>query len=35
MELLIVMIIFIGIGGSCSLAGTWWGRKQKKEDMKQ
>lgn len=31
MEFWIIMIAFITIGGSCSLAGTWWDRKKKEE----
>ena len=31
MEFWIIMIGFICIGGSCSLAGTWWSRKKKEE----
>lgn len=34
MEFLLIMIVFVVIGGSCSLAGTWWDRKNKKEEMK-
>ena len=30
MECWIVMILFIVMGGSCSLTGTWWDRKKKK-----
>ncbi|GFI36563.1 hypothetical protein IMSAGC015_00724 [Lachnospiraceae bacterium] len=30
MEFWIVMILFIVMGGSCSLTGTWWDRKKKK-----
>ena len=30
MEFWIVMILFIVMGGSCSLTGTWWDRKTKK-----
>ena len=29
MEFWIIMIVFICIGGSCSLAGTWWSKKRK------
>ena len=29
MEFWIIMIVFICIGGSCSLAGTWWSKKKK------
>ena len=31
MEFWLIMIGFIVMGGSCSLAGTWWDRKNKKE----
>lgn len=31
MEFLIIMIAFIAMGGTCSLAGTWWDRKKKEE----
>lgn len=30
MEFWLIMIGFIVMGGSCSLAGTWWDRKNKK-----
>ena len=30
MEFWLIMIAFIVMGGSCSLAGTWWDRKNKK-----
>ena len=32
MEFWLIMIAFIVMGGSCSLAGTWWDRKIKKGD---
>lgn len=38
MEFWLIMIGFIVMGGSCSLAGTWWDRKNKKrrkEEKKQ
>lgn len=38
MEFWLIMIVFIVMGGSCSLAGTWWDRKNKedkKEEKKQ
>ncbi len=31
MEFWIIMITFIALGGTCSLAGTWWDRKKKEE----
>ena len=31
MEFLIIMRAFIAMGGTCSLAGTWWDRKKKEE----
>lgn len=31
MEFWLIMIAFIVMGGSCSLAGTWWDRKNKKD----
>ena len=31
MEFWLIMIVFIVMGGSCSLAGTWWDRKNKKD----
>ncbi len=31
MEFWIIMIAFICMGGSCSLAGTWWSKKGKEE----
>jgi len=31
MEFWIIMIGFIALGGTCSLAGTWWDRKKKEE----
>lgn len=31
MDFLIIMIAFIAMGGTCSLAGTWWDRKKKEE----
>ena len=30
MEFWIIMIVFVAMGGTCSLAGTWWDRKKKK-----
>lgn len=30
MEFGLIMIVFIAMGGSCSLAGTWWDKKKKK-----
>ena len=30
MEFWLIMIGFIVMGGSCSLAGTWWDRKIKR-----
>lgn len=33
MEFWIMMVLFIFIGGGCSLAGTWWS-KDKKEKKK-
>ena len=35
MEFWLIMIGFIVMGGSCSLAGTWWARKHKKEGNKK
>ena len=35
MEFWLIMIAFIVMGGSCSLAGTWWDRKNKKEKIKK
>lgn len=35
MEFWLIMIGFIVMGGSCSLADTWWDRKNKKEEKKQ
>ena len=32
MEFWLIMIASIVMGGSCSLAGTWWDRKNKKGD---
>ena len=29
MEFWIIMIAFIAMGGTCSLAGTWWDRKNR------
>ena len=31
MKFFIIMIIFVFIGGSCSLAGTWWSKKKKRK----
>ena len=30
MEFWLIMIVFIAMGESCSLAGTWWDKKKKK-----
>lgn len=30
MEFWLIMIVFIAMGGSCSLADTWWDKKKKK-----
>ena len=35
MEFWIIMIIFICMGGSCSLAGTIWSKKEKDKKNKQ
>lgn len=35
MEFWLIMIVFIVIGGSCSLTGTWWDKKNKKKEKKQ
>ncbi len=40
MEFWIIMIAFVAMGGTCSLAGTWWDRtwwdrKKKKEKKEQ
>ena len=35
MEFWLIMIGFIVMGGSCSLAGTWWDRKNKKIKKKK
>ena len=32
MEFWIIMIAFIAMGGTCSLAGTWWDRKKKRNN---
>lgn len=29
--IIIVLVIFCGIGGSCSLVGTWWDKNRKKQ----
>lgn len=29
MEFWIIMIVFICMGGTCSLAGTWWSKNKK------
>ena len=34
MEFWLIMVVFIAIGGSCSLAGTWWDSKNKNGDKK-
>ncbi len=34
MEFWIIMILFIVMGGTCSLKGTWWDRKKKNEERK-
>lgn len=31
MEFWLIMIAFIAMGGTCSLAGTWWDRKKKRK----
>ena len=31
MEFWIIFIVLTCIGGSCSLAGTWWSKKKKEE----
>lgn len=31
---LIIFVVFI-LGGSCSLAGTWWSREKKKQREKE
>ena len=31
----LIMIGFIVMGGSCSLAGTWWDRKNKKDKKEE
>lgn len=31
MEFWIIMIAFIAMGGTCSLAGTWWDRQKGRE----
>ena len=35
MEFWIFMIVFIFIGGGCSLTGTWWSKKKKEEKKKR
>lgn len=35
MEFWLIMIVFIVMGGSCSLAGTWWDRKNKKDKKEE
>lgn len=35
MEFWIWMIVFIFIGGGCSLTGTWWSKKKKEEKKKE
>ena len=35
MEFWICMIVFIFIGGGCSLTGTWWSKKKKEEKKKE
>lgn len=35
MEFWLIMIAFIVMGGSCSLAGTWWDRKNKKDKKEE
>lgn len=32
MEFWLIMIVFIAMGGSCSLADTWWDKKKKKQE---
>ena len=34
-EFWLIMIGFIVMGGSCSLAGTWWDRKNKKDKKEE
>ncbi len=31
MEFWIIMFVFLALGGTCSLKGTWWDRKKKEE----
>lgn len=35
MEFWIFMIVFIFIGGGCSLTGTWWSKKKKENNQKK
>ena len=35
MEFWIWMIVFIFIGGGCSLTGTWWSKKKKEKKKKE
>ena len=35
MEFWLIMIAFIVMGGSRSLAGTWWDRKNKKDKKEE
>ncbi len=35
MEFWIIMIGFLCIGESCSLAGTWWSKKKKEENTEE
>ena len=35
MDFRIFMIVFIFIGGGCSLTGTWWSKKKKEEKKKE
>ena len=35
MEFWLIMIAFIVMGGSCSLAGTWWDRKNKRDNKEE
>mgnify|MGYP003364215397 CR=1 FL=1 len=35
LEFWIIMIALIAMGGSCSLAGTWWERKKKEKEKEE
>ncbi len=35
MEFWIIFIVLICMGGSCSLAGTWWSKKKNEEKQKK